>query len=114
MGPNKKGRKHGHTWTRKNGTVGRSPTYSSWQSMCSRCEQESHPWHHAYGGRGIQITPRWRGKDGFANFLADLGERPAGLTLERFDVNGDYYKGNCTWSDLSTQRLNQRALPSLS
>jgi len=108
------GYKHGHTHMRKNGTVHRSPTYISWQSMCSRCEQDSHPWFHAYGGRGIAISPRWRGKDGFKNFLADMGERPAGLTLERKDVEGDYRKGNCEWADLSTQRLNQRALPSLS
>src|SRR6185436_19077614 len=99
-------KKHGHVRMRRNGTVHRSPTYHSWQSMCSRCERESHPWFHAYGGRGIQITPRWRGKDGFANFLADMGERPRGLTLDRVDVDGDYYKGNCRWADLSTQNKN--------
>jgi hypothetical protein len=110
----KNGTKHGHTWVRKNGTVGRSPTYQSWRSMLARCYYDQHPWFHAYGERGIQVTDRWRGKEGFVNFLADMGERPnLLLTLDREDVDGDYYKGNCRWADKSVQRTNIRNLQPL-
>jgi hypothetical protein len=43
----------------------------------------------------------------FTNFLADMGERPDGTTLDRIDVNGNYEPGNCRWADLKTQRRNR-------
>jgi hypothetical protein len=53
-----------------------------------------------YGGRGISVCDRWRGTDGFSNFLADVGEQPhpgAGLRLR--DPDGDFEPGNVTWDD---------------
>jgi hypothetical protein len=48
----------------------------------------------------------WR--TSFEAFLADMGEVPDGLTLERDDVNGHYEPSNCRWATPSEQRRNQR------
>lgn len=76
--------------------------------MIERCTREAHPRFEDYGGRGVCVDPRWRGKGGFARFLADVGERPADKTLDRIDCNGHYTPGNVKWSTLIEQRWNRR------
>lgn len=95
--------KHGHA-----GRGHRSPTYMSWKAMISRCYYPSTRSFYAYGGRGIEVVNRWRGKDGFRNFLKDMGERPEGLTLDRVRVNGNYSKSNCRWATREVQQANRR------
>lgn len=73
--------------------------------MVSRCTYEKHPFYPDYGGRGITVCDAWRT---FANFLADMGPRPEGMTLERSDVEGNYEPGNAVWADTYTQRWNRR------
>lgn len=46
-----------------------------------RCCNESCPDFKYYGGRGITICERWL--ESFDNYLADMGLRPEGMTLER-------------------------------
>jgi hypothetical protein len=60
---------------------------------------------HNYGGRGIKVHPRW---GDFANFLADMGERPPGMDLDRIDNAGDYAPGNCRWVTRKTNLSNTR------
>lgn len=95
---------HGHTRQRE-GQRRRTPTYRSWESMWRRCTKPSSPDYKDYGARGITIDPRWRD---FAVFLADLGERPVGMTLDRIDSDGNYEPGNCRWATL-TQQLRNRS-----
>lgn len=94
---------HGHRVGGK-----RSPTYVSWDSMIARCCRPSHPYYPIYGGRGVRVWPAWRGNGGFARFLADVGERPAGMTLDRIDVEGDYEPSNVRWATPLQQRWNRR------
>lgn len=80
--------------------------YGSWVNMRQRCSNPRAHGYENYGGRGIKICPRWRS---FADFYADMGERPAGFTIERLDVNGDYEPANCTWISKSAQGRNRRS-----
>lgn len=80
--------------------------YSTWSNMRNRCLNRNASKYPIYGGRGIQICDRW---GLFENFLADMGERPEGMTLDRIDVNGNYEPGNCRWATVSQQNSNKRA-----
>ena len=67
---------------------GKSATYYSWVSMIQRCTNPQSTGYENYGGRGILVCERW--KD-FKNFLADMGERPDGKSIDRYpDNNGNY------------------------
>jgi hypothetical protein len=84
---------------------GRSPTYASWHAMITRCANPNTSGWEYYGGRGITVCDRWRD---FANFLADMGPRPEGLSIDRVNVNGNYEPGNCRWATASEQVANRR------
>ena len=62
--------------------------YYTWQAMIERCYNPKNKSFDGYGARGITVCDAWRGS--YLAFLASVGNRPAGLTLERKDVNGNY------------------------
>lgn len=81
------------------------PVYKVWSSMLQRCENpKSQAWPN-YGGRGIEVSKEWHD---FKNFIADMGDRPKGYSIEREDNDGNYCKYNCTWVVTKVQNNNTR------
>lgn len=80
-------------------------TYGSWAAMKRRCMAINSSDYRRYGGRGITVCDRWKT---FVNFLADMGERPLGKSLDRIDNTGNYEPGNCKWSTQKEQASNTR------
>jgi hypothetical protein len=81
-----------------------TPTHRAWINMRQRCFNTNHPQYKDYGGRGITACLAW---DSFEVFLADMGLRPDGLTLERCDNNLGYSKDNCYWATRDVQGQNR-------
>lgn len=94
--------KHGHAPTEGKA---QSKTYATWRGMKSRCLDSGHPKFADYGGRGIKICDSWLH---FENFLADMGEKPKGLEIDRIDNSGNYCKENCRWTTKSLNNRNRR------
>lgn len=82
-----------------------TPEYMTWYAMRQRVNNPRHEHFRYYGGRGIKICLRWRN---FANFLADMGKRPQGKTLDRKNTNGNYTPKNCRWATWKEQAASRR------
>ena len=81
------------------------PTYAVYRCMLSRCYDERNKSFRYYGGKGVIVCQRW--KESYLNFLKDMGERPAGTSIDREDSAGNYAPSNCRWANKIEQRLNQ-------
>lgn len=80
-------------------------TYTSWAMMKGRCSNPKNPRYAAYGAVGIRVCARWKA---FEHFVADMGERPEGTSLDRIDGTKGYEPGNCRWATPHEQQTNLR------
>jgi len=83
-----------------------SRTAHIYAGMVRRCVNPNDASYEYYGGRGITVCDRWL--ESIKNFFDDMGPAPAGYSLERVDVNGNYEPENCKWIPLSDQSKNRR------
>jgi hypothetical protein len=72
--------------------------------MRTRCYNPAYYLYERYGGRGVVVCEKWHR---FSGFIEDMGIAPVGLSLDRIDSNGNYFKENCRWSSMKTQQRNR-------
>jgi len=89
------------------GMANKTPTYRTWKEMRQRCLNPKSDKAKWYREKGVTICSRW---DSFENFLADMGERPKGLTLDRKNPHGNYEPSNCRWATQKEQMNNTRVI----
>ncbi len=92
--------KHGFA---KRGRKGR--TYRIWVMMSARCYLPTCTGYKYYGGKGITVCERW--SSSFENFLADMGECPEGMSIDRIDGAKGYSPENCRWATYTQQNRNR-------
>lgn len=51
--------------------------YTAYQHMIDRCTNSKASKYKDYGGRGIKVCKSWLGKEGFKNFIRDMGKKRA-------------------------------------
>lgn len=94
--------RHGHK--RQNQV---SAEYRTWLGMKRRCYDKNCKDFPNWGGKGIGVCDRW--ERSFEAFLADMGQRPPGHTIDRLDPTKDYSPDNCRWATFVQQGSENRA-----
>jgi hypothetical protein len=80
-----------------------TPTHAAWKGMRQRVSgkvlKDAKYYSH------VTCCPRW---ELFENFLADMGEKAPGTSLDRIDNTLGYFPENCRWATAKEQSVNRR------
>lgn len=74
-------------------------TYEAWADMRDRVASNPRYAH-------LTIDPAW---EEFSTFKSDMGERPAGKSLDRIDGSRGYGPDNCRWATRQEQQRNVKS-----
>jgi hypothetical protein len=83
-----------------------TPEFNVWKGMKQRVFNPNSPAYQKYGGRGIDMDPRWA--ESFTAFYEDMGTRSSDThSLDRIDNDKGYWKSNCRWATKEEQMRNR-------
>ena len=86
----------------------RHKLYGTWRQMVQRCTNPKHKNYGDYAERGITVCEEWLDIKNFIAWAESTHPNIEGLSLDRIDNDKGYSPENCTWSDKTTQNINQR------
>jgi hypothetical protein len=87
-----------------------TPEYYSFHHIKGRILNPQNNAYKDYGKRGLSIDRRYLGRNGFSNFLKDVGKKPRkGMSIERIDNSRGYVRGNLKWATMKEQSRNRRS-----
>jgi hypothetical protein len=89
---------------RKHG-MSRKRVYENWCKIKGRCYNPKDTSFKNYGARGITMSPEWRAS--FDAFYKDMGDPPAGMTIDRINNDLGYSFENCRWATNKEQQYNK-------
>ena len=84
--------------------------YKTWHGMLRRCNNPKNKDYKDYGGRGISVCEEWLDVRNFVDWAEKTYPNIEGYTLDRINNDKGYSPENCTWSDKTTQAINQRIM----
>lgn len=88
--------------------LGTTDLYRIWKGVRSRCSNPRNTDYLYYGARGVKLHPAWEDPAVFVrDVVAEIGERPRGLTLDRVNNDGNYEPGNIRWATRLAQARNR-------
>lgn len=87
------------------------PLWKRWTSFRNQIYNSRNRQYKYYGGRGIDIDPRWNDFWTFADEVeAEIGPLPfPGAQLDRIDNDRGYWSGNIKWSTAQENHNNRQS-----
>lgn len=102
----KRFKRNGHSGLQYRHGLSKTPEYSVWETMKSRCYNSNVASFKYYGAKGITVCGRWL--NSVENFYSDMGKRPSQRhDIDRIDSTGNYEPSNCRWATKTENSRNR-------